>query len=260
MGWRSRLSDLAEGVADEARERASTSVETTRSGARWAAGWLAERDPSAGARLRLLADDDAQLSVERFLVLLLDAMNGAEDPDRPTAEEVARAGRRRARRAGILGIWGGPAGLMATSLYAEAMLVCDIVDHHGLELTDEQIAAHLLLLWELTPDLASAEAAIDGSGPSVAERLVGDRVLDGKPVTELSPMGAVKALWRLRSLMDPDELPGTTKLRHFALPKRRVRKITAAMEAQLGVSGTPDQVAITPSGASLDPAAIGLDG
>jgi hypothetical protein len=49
-------------------------------------------------------------------------------------------------------------------------------------------------------------------------------------------VAAQLVLWRARQLMDPDELPGTTKLRHFALPKRRVRRVTAGLEDQLGVT------------------------
>jgi hypothetical protein len=264
MGFRDRLTALAETVADEARERTTDAVQDAKGHATRGARWLAERDPSASARLKLMASDDARLSVEAFLVLLLDTMNADDDDDHaPTAKQVERAGRRRARRAGIVGIWGGPAGLCLASLYSEAMLVCDIVDRHDLDLTDEQIGAHLLVLWNLSPDLAEATAAIDGSGPSVAAQVLDDRVLDGKPITGLSPKDAVLVLWRMRQLTDPDELPGTTKMRHFALPKRRIRRVTEQVEAQLGVRSTPTDAAPAveaTSTASLDPASIGLDG
>jgi hypothetical protein len=258
MGFRDRLSALAETVADEAKERA----EDARGHATRAAGWLAERDPSASARLALMTSDDARLSVEAFVVLLLDTMNADEDDDAPTAKEVERAGRRRARRAGVLGMFGGPAGLCLASLYSEAMLVCDIVDRHGLELTDEQIAAHLLVLWGLSPNLGEATAAIEGTGPSVAAQVLDDRVLDGKKVDELNAKDAVLVLWRMRQLFDPDELPGTTKLRHVALPKRRVRRVTEDVEAQLGVDSTTAGAPAIEAGttSSLDPASIGLEG
>jgi hypothetical protein len=269
MGFRDRLTALAETVADEARARTTDAVQDARGHATRGARWLADRDPSASARLKLMADENARLSVEAFLVLLLDTMNADDDDDTPTAKQVERAGRRRARRAGIVGIWGGPAGLCLASLYSEAMLVCDIVDRHDLDLTDEQIAAHLLVLWGLSPNLDSATAAIEGTGPSVAEQVLGDRVLDDKPITELRPKDAVMVLWRMRQLMDPDELPGTTKMRHFALPKRRVRRVTQDVEAQLGVSSTlsaedekeePTPAVEAKSTATLDPASIGLDG
>jgi hypothetical protein len=240
---------LAEAAVDEARDRAVDAAGDARSGATRAARWLAEHDPSAAARMTLMADEDARLSVEAFLVLLLDAMN-ADEERTLTAGQVEKAGRRRARRAGILGIWGGPAGLCAASLYAEAMLACDVVDRHGLDLSDEQIAAHLLTLWGLVPSVEAGTAAIEGTGPSVASHVADDRLFDGKPITELSPLDALMVLWRARQLMDPDELPGTTKLRHFALPKRRVRRVTAQLEDQLGVQEAQ----------RLDPASIGLEG
>lgn len=237
MGWRDRLTEATEATVQaavgEAREHA------TRAGR-----WLAEHDPSAAARMQLIADDGARLSVEAFLVLLLDAMNADEDR-MLTGGEVEKAGRRRARRAGIVGAFGGPFGLCAASLYTEAMLVCDIVDRHGLDLTDEQIAAHLLVLWGLVPTLEEASAAIDGTGPSIAGHVADARLFNGTPVEELSPRDALMVLWRARQLMDPDELPGTTKLRHFALPRRRIRRVTEQVEDQLGV---------TPSVAGLPPA------
>jgi hypothetical protein len=229
MGWRDRLTQVTEATVEAA-------VGEARGHATRAGNWLKEHDPSAAARLRLLAGGETRLSVEAFLVTLLDAMNAGDEDGPATAQEVEKAGRRRARRAGILGIFGGPAGLCAASLYAEAMLACDVVDRHGLDLSDEQIAAHLLALWGLVPSVEAGGAAIDGTGPSVAAQVLDERVFDGRPVSELSPVDALMVLWRARQLMDPDELPGTTKLRHFALPKRRVRRVTADLEDQLGVT------------------------
>jgi hypothetical protein len=193
-------------------------------------------DPSTAGRVRemILREDEQQLSVEAFLVLVVDAVNG--DGERTLSDEdVNRAARRRARVAGMIGMFGGKPGRGAASLFTEARLVCDVVDQHGLQLTDEEIAAHLLVLWKLSPDLEHAAAAIDGSGPSVARKL-GSELAGDKRVDHMSPKEALKALWRLRVLFDDDALPGSSKIRHVAMPKRRVDKITETIERQLGVA------------------------
>jgi hypothetical protein len=55
-------------------------------------------------------------------------------------------------------------------LYCETATVCDVADFHTLDLRDEQIAAHILMLWSITEDFQRAEEAMQGK-PPVAEIL-----------------------------------------------------------------------------------------
>ena len=141
----------------------STAAGVARDGLELAKDRIGAADGSASMRLKaMLADEETPISIEAFLVLLVDVVN--EDEEREVTEKhLKRTGKRRARLVGLAGLPLGPAGLSLASLYCETQLVCDIVAHHDLDLTDEQIAAHLLVLWNAAPDVAWANAAITGT-------------------------------------------------------------------------------------------------
>src|SRR3712207_8402951 len=58
----------------------------------------------------------------------------------------------------------------ALPIYSETATVCDVVELHGLQLTDAQVGGHMLVLWGVTDDPALAAAALDGTGRPIAER------------------------------------------------------------------------------------------
>lgn len=222
MGLRNRL------AADAAR--------LAKSAAAAAEQRIADSD-NAGARFiaMIRMDDDRPITVEAWLVLLIDAVHSDEAREL-TDRDVKKAAKRRQRRAGAAGALGGPVGMHVASLYCEAEILCDLVERHRLDLTEAQIAAHLLVLWNAMPDVASAHAAIDGSGPSVlaltSERVRGSLRADDGPMTKKK---VVRTLWKLRGLMDDLDLPGSSSGRDVLLPGRRVKALTLAAERQLGV-------------------------
>ena len=129
----------------------------------------------AGARLLAIVriDDDRPMSPEWLLVMLVDAVNG-EQRRELTDRDVLKAAKKRQRLAGAAGAAGGPVGLQLASLYCEAEIICDVAERHRLALAKEELAAHLLVLWNAMPDVDSARAAIDGSGLSVFARMAAD--------------------------------------------------------------------------------------
>jgi len=201
------------------------------------------RETVAGsdAVVRLLAivriDDDRPMSPERLLVMLVDAVNGEADREL-TDRDVLKAAKKRQRLAGAAGAAGGPVGMQLASLYCEAEIICDVAERHRLALENEELAAHLLVLWNAMPDLAGARAAIDGSGLSVFARMAADahaKVVT-KPREEMTKRDVVRMLWRLRGVAGDVELPGSGSPRDVLLPGKRVKAFTKAAERQLGVA------------------------
>jgi len=224
-----------------ASERARVSAQASRlAGAAAAAATdkIAGSD-SAGARLIAIIrmDDDQALTIESLLVLLVDAVN-SDDPTRElTDDDVKKAAKRRGRLAGTAGALGGPVGLNIASLYCEAEILCDVAERHRLRLADEELAAHLMVLWNLMPDVSSATAAIDGTGQSVVARIASHahaRVVT-KPREEMTKRDVVRTIWRLRNVMEDVEMPGSDRYRDAFLPGKRVKAVTQAAEHQLGV-------------------------
>ncbi|MBA3747144.1 MAG: hypothetical protein H0W96_06570 [Solirubrobacterales bacterium] len=230
MGLKDRIADGASKVGDGAKGLASS-----------AAAKAKETVVGSEAGARLLAivqiDDDRPLTPERLLVMLVDAVNGDEQMRELSHRDVVKAAKKRQRLAGTAGALGGPIGLQLASLYCEAELLCDVAERHRLELTDEELAAHLLVLWNAMPDLATARAAIDGSGLSVAARVAIDahaKVVT-KPREEMTKRDVVKMIWRLRNVAGDVDLPGSNNPLNVLLPGKRVKAFTAAAEQQLGV-------------------------
>jgi len=228
----SRIKDGASRVTGEASRlagEAATKAKETVAGS------------EAGARLLSIVrmDDDKPLSVERLLVMLVDAVRGddGEEERDLTDKDVLKAAKRRQRMAGAAGALGGPAGLQLASLYCEVELLCDVAERHRLQLADEELAAHMLVLWNAMPDVVSACAAIDGSGQSVVARAA--TTAHGKVVTkphgETTKKDVVKTIWRLRGAVGDIEMPGSSSPMNVLLPGRRVKAFTLQAEEQLDV-------------------------
>jgi len=193
---------------------------------------------SVTSRLTTLRDmqDDRSTTIEALLVLLIDAVR--EENCRELSErDIKKFGKRRQRIAGGLGMFAGPAGIYIASLYSEVKIFCDVAERHRVALPDEDLAAHLLVIWNAMPNFESARAAVDGSGQSVASRLAAisrDKVID-KPLGEMTKKDAAAALWRLRGVTD-SSLPGSARARDVLLPGGRVKAVMQAAECQLGVA------------------------
>jgi hypothetical protein len=198
------------------------------------------RGDHAAARLAglLKMDDDHPLTVEAFMVALVDAVRGDEAREM-RARDVTKAAKRRQSRLGKLCSFGGPTALYLFSLYCEVAVLCDVERAHRLQLSDEELTAHLMVLWRLMPAHPEALAAIRGDGPSVvetsADHLRATVVRGALDDGELTKRETVMLLWRLRGAYDAIELPGSASPRDVYLPGARVRELVAAAEEQLGV-------------------------
>lgn len=191
----------------------------------------------SGLRSLRAGREDQPLTIEAIATSLIDAVR-EDHPRQLSDSDVKKAAKRRQRLAGGVGMFAGPAGVYIAGLYSEAEILCDVADRHQLALTDEALAAHLLVLWSVVPDLAAATAAIDGTGMSVAGHL-GNRLRDeitGGQAEAMSKKDAVLAIWRLRSAVKDSPFLDRASPRDVLLPGSRVADVIEAAERQLGVA------------------------
>ena len=200
------------------------------------------RTDGAGPRLLALLrmEDDQPITLEALVVLLVDAVHKDGEGRELTDRDVYKAAKRRYRRLGTVSIPSGPIGGHLVNLYCEAATLCDIVELRAAPLTDEEIAAHLLVLWGAMPDTTSATAAIDGTGLSVLAALS----LRGRERLRLPPEGlttkraVIKTLWSLRGTglrgaIDDVREAATPGIRENLFPGARVKAFIAEAGAQL---------------------------
>jgi hypothetical protein len=197
----------------------------------------------------MLADDDQTISIETYLLTLVRAVRSDEREEEQTKRDVYVAARKRRRRLGLVSFGAGPFAGVASrvaDLYCEAATVCDVADFYELNLSDAQIASHLLVLWSIADDLGQAENAMRGT-PSVAE-LLGAKLLDRSGVAlpeTLSKPAIVKVLWEFHQL-DLRDTVATAKssvsgqpIRSVAFTGHRTKKVIKKVERQL--DGSPHQ-------------------
>jgi hypothetical protein len=133
-----------------------------------------------------------------------------------------------------------------TDLYCETATVCDVADFHALDLRDEQIAAHMLVLWSITEDFERAEEAVQGKPPvaeilgsKLTERAAGyvDLDLEENP-TKLS---IATTLWKVHHLdaggvaRDAKDAVSGQPIRSVTFTGHRTKKVIRRAEVQLGV-------------------------
>src|SRR3954469_1987534 len=109
-------------------------------------------------------DDDQPASIERFLLALVATVRDDETEVDRTARDVFETARRRRRGLGFVSFGTGPlvrVSNQVADLYCDTATVCDLADVHRLALGDEQIAAHMLVLWGVAGDFDDAQAAMD---------------------------------------------------------------------------------------------------
>src|SRR4051812_37514327 len=197
MGFRDRLGAGAGWLGDAARDAAS-------------AGLRRAPDEGFTSFRELFDDDDAEpVSIERFLLALVATVRDDETEADRDARDVFETARRRRRGLGLVSFGTGPlvrVSNQVADLYCDTATVCDLAEVHRLGLSDEQIAAHMLLLWGVARRLDEATAAMgDATGVTIwvllhRRMLTGDG--DGPPVEEMSKLDAVKALWNARETME----------------------------------------------------------
>ena len=162
--WKDRAAQGARGLAGRAKEAAEKSAATV-------GGKLAERVGDndiyqRGSSILTMGDEHTTVTPERLVTLFVQAVR-KEDQENLREKDVIKAAVRRQRLIGLASVPAGPIGVYVSSLYCEAAILCHVEQLHRLGLSDEQLAAHLLALWNVMPDATVAEAAINGSGPSV---------------------------------------------------------------------------------------------
>jgi len=242
---------LKDRAAHGARGLAGRAKEAADRGAATVGDRLAERVGDNDIYQRVssiltMGDEQAMVTPERLATLFVHAVR-KEDKENLREKDVIKAAVRRQRLIGLASMPAGPVGVYVSSLYCEAAILCHVEQLHRLALSDQQLAAHLLALWNVMPDTPSAEAAINGSGPSVVAFHTGRAKeavsgLDLNSMGEFKKVDALKFLWRLRKgarqgVQDSVEsTPGSINPRDVLLPKGRVKEVFATAQRQLGMS------------------------
>ncbi len=211
-----------------------------------AADAAVERARDMGARYRgmqAVFDDDGQpVSIEQVLAALVAGVKADEHEEDRSARDVFRVARRRRRRLGLLSFGAGPLAGVANcivDLYCETATVCDLADVHSLSLTEHDVAAHMLVLWEIVDDIDEARAVMKGAGAQSLASIIGGRVQDGVVAHiphGLSKRAAFRALADARHLMsDARAVAGDGSVRGVLFTGRKTKKLIKNAELQLGV-------------------------
>jgi hypothetical protein len=126
--------------------------------------------------------------------------------------------------------------IQVAELYGETKTVCDLATAHRLPLTDELLAAHMLVLWSVTDDFGVARAAIQTKSVTalIALRLR-ERVGDVVP-ERWSKRAVIALLWRVRGLaVDTRGLGASSVVGTVVRPGRGAKQFIKRAELQLGV-------------------------
>ena len=213
-------------------------------GARNAAADRLDGFPGLQALLAGSSEEDPRF--ERYLVRLVAAVRDDQLPEDRTAKDVHKTAKKRRRRLGMMTFAAGPMIGVASQLvdlYCDTATVCDLVSFHGYEMTDAEIAAHMLVLWSVAPDVNVATAAMAGEDNGVAtlvtRRLAGhaDSYLPQKWTT----VGLIKAVWKARGLFgDARERMTSGPVKTVFAPGKPTRGLIDRAEQQLAT--TPNQL------------------
>lgn len=189
----------------------------------------------------MFKDDGESLSVERFLLTLIRAVRtDDEGSNERSSRDVYVMARKRRRRLGLMSFGAGPLVGVANQLadlYCETATVCDVAALHGLPLSDEQIGAHMLVLWGISGNHDAAQRAMIGEPPvaSILASKLQDRVGEQLP-EKLTKRSVTKALWDVRGTLGDARKGSTTgAIRTVAFTGHRTKKVIKTAELQLGV-------------------------
>jgi hypothetical protein len=245
VGLRDRLQEGAKSLGTNARDAAMRTGTSARDAAMRTGAALRASDGVRGLRALLEGDDEQSTSLERVLLGVVGAVradNRDEDDDERTTRDVFDSARRRRRRLGLMSFGAGPLVGVANQLvdlYCETAVVVDLVEVHELDLDDERIAAHMLLLWSITESLDEAQATIDGSGSrTISDYLTvkfRDHAREYLP-SKQTKRSAIRALWKARGIAgDVRDAAGAGAVGTAVFPGRRTKQVIERAELQLGV-------------------------
>jgi hypothetical protein len=203
------------------------------------------RGQHASSRYRglrtVFKDEEPPVKIESVLAALVAAVRADEHDEGRSDRDVFRAARSRRRRLGLLSFGAGPLVGEATQivdLYCETAIVCDLADLHSIDLTERQIAAHMLVLWNLTESLGQAEAIMAGAGTQSLGSIVTGRIRGG--VTAHLPdkptkRAAIQALWGMRHVVDDARAVAAGSVGGVVFTGHRTKQIIEKIELQLGI-------------------------
>jgi hypothetical protein len=203
------------------------------------------RAQHAGARYRglrsVFEDEGTPITPENLVAGLVAAVRVDEHEEDRTARDVFKAARSRRRRLGLLSFTTGPLVGVAThvvDLYCETATLCDLAELHSIDLTERDVASHMLVLWGIVENIDEAQAVMASTGAQslagiIAER-VGSQVGDRLP-EHLSKRAAVKALWEARDLVgDTRKAAGAGSVGGVVFTGHRTKQVIKKAELQLG--------------------------
>jgi hypothetical protein len=199
-------------------------------------------DRLSGMRALLNHDEDGSLSIERFLLLLIHTSR-SKAPAARSQKDLIKLARHRRRYLGTRCFAAGPLVGVATKLadlYSETATVCELVDFHRLDLSDQEVAAHMLVLWDVTDDADEARAVVDPARAGTIAGVVAGRARD-KVASDASDsvtmLTAAKALWDFRgSVGDVRRHTKAQCVRGWLFAGRRTKQLIKRAKRQLGIS------------------------
>jgi hypothetical protein len=178
-------------------------------------------------------------AIDRLVVRLVRRVRNDQVSEHVSDRKLKKAAKRRNRWLAMVSLATGPfAGVtkQVMDLYGDTATVCELVTFHRLELTDEEIAAHMLVLWSVTDDLSTAIAAIegryDGGVMALASRRLNTQAGTYLPERR-SPVALVKAIWQSRSLVA--DLTPKGSATGALMPGKSTRDLIGRAERQLGI-------------------------
>jgi hypothetical protein len=202
----------------------------------------AGHDGFSGLRSLASGDDEPTLDSGRFLAALVGAVRSDATPEDRTTRDVYRTAKQRRRRLAAMSFSAGPLIGVASQLadlYGDTATVCDLEAVHHRGLSDDEIAAHMLVLWSVADDFEQALGAVRGDDDHGVAGLIAARLRRyAEPVLpeRLTTRGAIKALWRARSLAgDVREAATAAPVRSVLLPGKPTHDYIERAEHQLGL-------------------------
>jgi hypothetical protein len=197
-----------------------------------------------GLRAMFGGASEEEITVERFLLALVRSVRDDEDEEERDGRDLYVAARKRRRRLAMVAFGAGPLVGVANQLadlYCETAVVCDLADLHDLDLSDEEIGAHMLVLWGVAVRYETALGAMAGDPPVAA--LLGEVLMERageKLPEELTTRSTIKALWDVRgALGDAREKATGGAFSSVAFTGRRTKKVIQRAEVQLGIAPDP---------------------
>jgi len=196
----------------------------------------------SGMRALLNHDEDGSLSIERFLLLLIHTSR-SKAPAARSQKDLIKLARQRRRYLGTRCVAAGPFVGVTTKLadlYSEAATVCELVDFYRLDLSDQQVAAHMLVLWNVTDDADEALAAVDPAIAGTIARVVAGRArykIASDTSASVTMLTAAKVLWDFRgSAVDVRRHTRAQSVRGWLFAGHRTKQLIKKAEQQLGIN------------------------